>query len=198
MTDLTDVGEFAALFDDHYPRLHRYLHRRVGPDLADDLASETFAEAIRRRDRYDPRRGAPGPWLYGIAHILLARHRRTERRQLAAYARTGVDPLARAEDDEAVSRADAATQGPALARALAGMSGRDRDVLLLFALADFGYADIAQALAMPVGTVRSKLHRSRRRLRAALGASAGPHDLPLADLNPFPRASSAVTQEMTR
>lgn len=180
MTDLTDVGEFAALFDEHYPRLHRYLHRRVGPDLADDLASETFAEAIRRRERYDPRRGAPGPWLYGIAHVLIARHRRTERRQLAAWARTGVDPLTPAGEDEAVSRADAATQGPLLARALAGMSGRDRDVLLLFALADFGYADIAQALSMPVGTVRSKLHRARRRLQAVLppGASPLPQSFP--------------------
>lgn len=198
MTDLTDVGEFAALFDEHYPRLHRYLHRRVGPDVADDLAQETFAEAIRRRHRYDPRRGAPGPWLYGISHTLLARHRRSEQRQLMAYARTGVDPFARSEDDEAVSRADASSHGAALARALAGMSGRDRDVLLLFAMADFGYAEIAQALSMPVGTVRSKLHRSRRRLQTALGPSAAPSASFLADLDPFPRPAGGTPQEMTR
>ncbi len=59
--------------------------------------------------------------------------------------------------------------GAALAGALARMSGRDRDVLLLFALADLGYAEIAQALDMPVGTVRSKLHRARRRLQVSLG-----------------------------
>ena len=193
MTDLTDVGEFAALFDEHYPRLHRYLHRRVGPDTADDLAQETFTEAIRQRHRYDPRRGAPGPWLYGIAHTLLARHRRSEQRQLAAYARTGVDPFARAQDDEAVSRADASAHGATLARALAAMSGRDRDVLLLFAMADFGYAEIAQALAMPVGTVRSKLHRSRQRLQAALGPAAAPHASPLADLHPFPASTRATS-----
>jgi RNA polymerase sigma-70 factor (ECF subfamily) len=115
-----------------------------------------------------------------------------------AYARTGVDPFARAHDDEAVSRADASTHGAARARALAGMSGRDRDVLLLFALADFGYAEIAQALAMPVGTVRSKLHRSRQRLQAALGPAAGPAHRPpspLADLDPFP---TTVSPEVTR
>lgn len=72
MTDLSEIGEFGALFDEHYPRLHRYLHRRVGPSAADDLAAETFAQAMRQRHRYDPRRGAAGPWLYGIAHNLAA------------------------------------------------------------------------------------------------------------------------------
>ncbi|MGF1648022.1 MAG: RNA polymerase sigma factor [Kineosporiaceae bacterium] len=124
---------------------------------------------MRRRDRYDPRRGAPGPWLYGIAHVLLARHRRTEQRRLVAYARSGTEPISRPHDDDAVHRADAAVHGAALAGALARMSGRDRDVLLLFALADLGYAEIAQALDMPVGTVRSKLHRARRRLQVSLG-----------------------------
>ena len=190
MTDLTDVAEFAALFDDHYPRLHRYLSRRVGPEIGADLAQETFTEAITKRHRFDPARGSAGPWLYGIAHTLLARHRRREQRQLVAFARSGVDPFARPSDDEVADRADAATQGAALARALAGMHGRDRDVLLLFALADFGYAEIAQTLAMPIGTVRSKLHRARQRLQAALGPQAR---LAL-DIDPFTHSTMEASR----
>jgi DNA-directed RNA polymerase specialized sigma24 family protein len=63
------------------------------PGPAEDLAAQTFSEALRSRARY-PGRAAAGPWLYGIAHNLLRGHRRAEERQLRAYARTGVDPAA--------------------------------------------------------------------------------------------------------
>jgi RNA polymerase sigma-70 factor (ECF subfamily) len=64
------------------------------------------------------------------------------------------------------ARADAAAVRAELARILAGMPARDRDVLLLFAWADMSYAEVAQALHIPVGTVRSRLNRARRQLRA--------------------------------
>ena len=164
--------DFAGLFDQFYPRLRRYLHRRVGPALAEDLAAQTFAEALRSA-RY-PGRAAAGPWLYGIAHNLLRGHRRAEQRQLRAYARSGVDPVAELDVDALAARADAARLGPRLAATLARLRAKDREVLLLFAWEGLGYAEIAAALDIPVGTVRSRLSRSRKRVRDEL-AGALPH-----------------------
>lgn len=62
-----------------------------------------------------------------------------------------------------------------LATALAAMPGTKPEVLLLFAWADLGYAEIAEALSIPVGTVRSRLSRVRARLRSALPAQSDPH-----------------------
>src|ERR1044072_5605624 len=80
--------EFGRLFDDHAPALHRYLARRVGPDAAHDLVSETFVVALNRRHTYDPSRGVVRSWLYGIATNLLRRQVREEVRGLRAVARS--------------------------------------------------------------------------------------------------------------
>jgi RNA polymerase sigma-70 factor (ECF subfamily) len=164
----SDPAAFGAIFDRHHDQLCRYLSRRVGPVLAADLAAETFVTAFARRAGYRPETADARPWLYGIAHNLLRNHLRAERRQLAAYARHGVDPLAdpgaAAEFALADSRADAAA-GLALAQLLARMPDRDRAVLLLLAWADLSYAEIAATLQIPVGTVRSRLNRARRQLR---------------------------------
>ena len=62
---------FAQAFRDEYPPLHRYLRRRVGGSLADDLAAETFATAYANWERFDDSR-ALRPWLYGIARNAIA------------------------------------------------------------------------------------------------------------------------------
>ena len=165
-----DAASFGAIFDRHFVEIDRYLARRVGAELADDLAAETFVIAFRSRSRYDASIGDARPWLFGIAANLARRHWRTERRRLRAYARTGVDPLAD-EVDEVERRIDALAAGPELAGALASLSARERDVLLLFAWADLNYAEIASALEIPVGTVRSRLSRARARVRELVSPS---------------------------
>jgi RNA polymerase sigma factor (sigma-70 family) len=107
------------------------------------------------------------PWLFGIAANLARRHRRTEVRRLRAYARTGRDPLLD-EHGDAPARLDAAAAGPRLAAALAELRAHDREALLLFAWAELSYEEISLALRIPVGTVRSRLHRARQALRAHL------------------------------
>ena len=165
---LTDPREFGALFERHADPLSRYFVRRVGPVLAEDLVADTFVTAFRSRARFDGAYEDARPWLFGIATNLLRRQWRTEKRQLRAYARTGVDP---AVDDiaEAERRVDAAGTGPRLAKALASIPRKDRDALLLFAWAELSYEEIARALEVPVGTVRSRISRARSRLRELLG-----------------------------
>lgn len=165
---LTHAASFAVLYDRHAPALFRYLTRRLGPTIAQDLLAETFLAAFRRRDSYDLTRDDARPWLYGIAGNLVRRHHRSEARMLAAYARTGVDPITEPTDDDALDRLAAASFEPALARALASLSARERDVVLLIAQAELNYEEVADALEIPVGTVRSRLSRARRRLRRHL------------------------------
>jgi len=89
---------FAALFDRHAPALYRYIARRLGPDAADDLVSEAFLIAFRRRGSFDGSQSDARPWLYGIVTNLIGRHRRDEVRFLRAIARTGTDPARAAGD----------------------------------------------------------------------------------------------------
>jgi RNA polymerase sigma-70 factor (ECF subfamily) len=165
-----EAGEFSLVFERHFAAVHRYLHRRLGPSIADDLASETFAIAFRQRSTYDVRQMDARPWLYGIAANLVRHHRRSERRQLLAFARTRMgihDP----EFDAIEARVDSDALRPLLAQALASLRSTDREVLLLHAWADLTYEQISEALNIPVGTVRSRLSRSRSRIRELLRAS---------------------------
>jgi RNA polymerase sigma factor (sigma-70 family) len=167
------VDDFAELFDRHAVRVYRYLVRRIGVTTADDLLAQTFLVAFERRAAYDRTRPDARPWLFGIATNLLRRHQREEVRQYRAWARTGVDPVvAESHADRVAEQVDARAASTELAAALSGLKPADRDVLLLFAWGDLAYEEIAGALDIPVGTVRSRLHRARRTVRAALAAGS--------------------------
>src|ERR1044072_8246330 len=120
---LSEPNVFALIFDRHYGSVHRYLHRRAGRDLADELAAETFALAFERRGSWRAT-STVLPWLYGIAAHLLGRRRGAEVQQLRTSARTGVDRCA-AYEDETAGRVDGSAYGGPLARALATMRPRE-------------------------------------------------------------------------
>jgi RNA polymerase sigma factor (sigma-70 family) len=165
---------FAKIFDRYYLGIYGYAARRLGRSLADDVAQETFVIAFDRRRRYDVSRPDARPWLYGIASNLVGRHRRAEVRQYRALARAGsaadLSEPAGEHADQVVGRLDAQALRGRLAAALAEVKDRDRDVLLLVAWAQLSCEEAAQALGIPAGTARSRLHRARARTRAALGA----------------------------
>jgi RNA polymerase sigma factor (sigma-70 family) len=165
---LTRPQAFSLLFDRHYDAIWRYLCRRVGPTGADDLAGESFLRAFSRRGAYEPTGLGPRPWLYGIATNLLREHARREERQMRAYARVAQPLVDGPVYEDVDGRLDAESLGPAVAAALAGLKPSDRDTLLLFALTELGYDGIAVATGVVVGTVRSRLNRARRLVRAEL------------------------------
>jgi RNA polymerase sigma factor (sigma-70 family) len=167
---LTEPKAFELIFHRHFAAVHRYLHRRAGRGLADELSAETFALAFERRATFRPGDSAL-PWLFGIATNLLRRCWRAERRQFRAYSRSGVDRWV-AYEDEAVARADSSALDARLAAALAAMRPRQRDALLLYALADLSYDEVASALDVPVGTVRTWLHRAREVAQRELAAAS--------------------------
>jgi len=150
---------FDEAFAAEFALLHRYLARRVGTSAADELSAETFAVAFRNWELLDPVRPVR-PWLYGIAANLMRHHWRKERRMLRAYARTGVDPVS-TEDEPAENTRE-------LAYALAELRHDEREILLLHAWAGLTDAEIAHALGIPAGTVKSRLSRTREKLRNRL------------------------------
>lgn len=164
---LADPGRFSVVFDRYFAPVHRFVARRVGRDIADDLAATVFAEAFAGRASFDENAASARPWLFGIATNLVRRHHRTEVRRLRAYARHGVDPIA--DDRTEQERVESSGDGPRIARALAALHTRDRDALLLYAWAELTYEEIGDALGVPVGTVRSRLSGARRIMRSRLG-----------------------------
>ena len=166
--------EFTLIFERHYDEIHRYLRRRH-PVAAEELAAEVFTTAFDRRGRYRPELESARPWLYGIASRLLARRRRSEVRALRAHARSGArrEPVAD-EYAQADARADARRASARVSAALAALNASDRDTLLLYALGGLSYDEVAQALGVPVGTVRSRLARARRRCAVLLDAETTP------------------------
>lgn len=166
---IRDPERFGPLFDRHAAAVHHYLARRIGAP-ADDLLAETFLAAFQRRASYQPTRLDVRPWLFGIATNVLRRHLRTEERRYRALARAGHLKTVADSDDSLEDRLDARARRPKLAEALASLKSGDREVLLLLAWADLSYGEIAATLDIPIGTVRSRLNRARRIVRAALGS----------------------------
>jgi RNA polymerase sigma factor (sigma-70 family) len=166
-----DPRAFALLYDRYAEQLYGYTRRRVGPDVAQDVIANTFLAAFRARGRYDPRRADVRTWLYSILSKELGSHHRKESARYRLYGRIRVEPVGADIADQVGEAVTAAAARAPLAAALARLSGRDRDVLLLVAWGELTYDEVAQALDIPVGTVRSRLNRARRKVRAVLADS---------------------------
>jgi RNA polymerase sigma-70 factor (ECF subfamily) len=159
---------FAEVYERYFADIYRYIAGRLGRNVADDIAADTFVIALRKHSDFDPGRGPVRAWLYGIATNLVAQHRRAEKRRYQALARAGAQELTAGHDSNVAPWAGPEAMQPRLARALARLSREERDVLLLVALVDLSYQEISQALGIPDGTVGSRLNRARRKIRAAL------------------------------
>jgi RNA polymerase sigma-70 factor, ECF subfamily len=161
-----DPGAFEEIFERHAASVSRYVRRRIGREASEEIVAETFLIAFDRRARFDPTYPSARPWLLGIATNLLRRHLREKRARLTTIARLA-DPPSIADGREA-ARLDAERARPVLLDALAALSDEDRETFLLVALGELTYAEAAAALEIPVGTVRSRMHRVRSRLRERL------------------------------
>jgi RNA polymerase sigma factor (sigma-70 family) len=164
---------FGNIFDRHAGVIHRYLASRVGAEAAEDLVSEVFATAFRCRSSYDLEYSDALPWLLGIATNAVRHHRRSEGRRRAMISRLGQQSTDRAdlvlgdiaEDAIAHDHVEETT------RALGVIGDKYRDVLILYSAFDLSYAEIAQALGLRIGTVRSRISRGRDQLKELLSSS---------------------------
>jgi RNA polymerase sigma factor (sigma-70 family) len=166
-----DQTAFGELFDAYADRVFQHLSRMLGDwSAAEDATSLTFLEAWRTRERLDPEGGALLPWLLGIATNVARNSARARRRRAAAMGR--LPEMADEPDfvDDLASRLDDAGALRTIQAALRKLRRADREVVALCIYADLDYAAAAEALGVPVGTVRSRLSRAKTRLRAAAEA----------------------------
>lgn len=140
----------------HVDVVHRYVAGRLGAPDADEVTNDVFLVAFRQADRFRGDNPSARPWLLGIATNLMRNRRRREARHLRRLAQTGVDPA-----DPAAPERDLNGVDPRLAAALASMRPRHREVLFLTAVAELTAPEIAEALDVPEGTVKTWLHRAR-------------------------------------
>jgi RNA polymerase sigma-70 factor (ECF subfamily) len=166
---------FGVLFERHAGRIYNYCFRRTGDwAIAEDLTSTTFLLAWRSRGRAPLEAESALPLLYGIATNVLRNQRRSLRRRREAFARL---PLERTEEpdfaEEGSIRLDDQVAMRQLLQLFARLPRREQDVIALCEWSELSYEDAAVALDIPIGTVRSRLARGRRRLRE-LATATGP------------------------
>lgn len=145
-------------------RVYAYVAYRVGdgPD-AEDLTSETFERALRYRKSYDPKKGEPVAWLLGIAKRCV--DGRGPRMELASEYADEASPVDL--EDEAVRRLT-------VARAVATLDERDRELIALRYGADLTARQIAELFGARTNAIEVALHRALGRLRATFGEEEGP------------------------
>jgi RNA polymerase sigma-70 factor, ECF subfamily len=157
---------FGLIYDRHAATVLRFLGRRAGAKVAEGLVGELFRIAFERRKTFDASRASALPWLYGIGSNLLLKHRRAEARRLRASAR--IAAVEAPDRRTSAAALDARLLFPRVARAIEALPGDERETLLLFAWEDLSYQSMAEALELPIGTVRSRLNRARAHLRELL------------------------------
>lgn len=186
--DTAAIARFEALARQHYRQVYLYAYRLTGcRSQAEDLTQETFVRAYRRFATYDPTRPFSN-WLVRITHNLFIDGLRGKRQPVT----TSLDSLRESDTGDAEmtlqlpdSQYDpmrllmAETLAEPLESALRGLPSEFRTPILLCDVDGLSYEEIAQALGCTLGTIRSRIHRGRKMLRAVL-QPAGPVSAPIA------------------
>jgi len=165
---LEDPEEFREIFERHYESVRRFAQRVVGRDAGEEIAAQTFLIAFQRRSTYDVGYPSARSWLFGIAYNVVRHQLRAARSEHDLLARLPKEPDA--TDPIAVETLDAARLAPILRQALSELREEQRSPFVLVALGELTYRETADVLAIPVGSVRSRIHRARATLRELLTA----------------------------
>jgi len=173
-----DHDAFGELFDAYARSVYNHAFRLTGDwAQAEDVVSLTFLDAWRLRGRIDEEGGSLRPWLLGIATNVTRNTRRAARRHAAALSRLPRDEVERDFADEVAARLDDRAELALVRTALATLRRAEREVLALCVWSGLDYRAAAEALGVPVGTVRSRLSRARAKLAKHLKGV----ELPLRD-----------------
>jgi RNA polymerase sigma factor (sigma-70 family) len=178
-----DSEAFGDLYERHARSVQSYcLWRTADLQSAEDATATVFLEAWRKRERLTLSTDSAAPLLLGIANNVVRRQWRSQRRYRDALERVrGVGQAPNDLEAEAIARLDAIRQLREGGEAIRGLPRREREVLALLAWSDLSYGEIAEALGLPIGTVRSRLARARTRLGDAFpdATAARPAEEPL-------------------
>ncbi len=156
-----------------------FWHRTRDREVTLDLISETFTVTLESVERYDPAKGNPRQWLYGIANNQLKRFWRSKRVSANARRRLGIQtpPTANTgweEIEAAEDRIDAARMAEALDR----LPARTREAVRLRVMEQLDYNEIGQQLGCKPKSARDLVYRGLRRLRTEFDDPAHVEDQP--------------------
>lgn len=163
---LEEAEEFREVFERHYDAVRRFTQRIVGRETGEEVAAQTFLIAFERRATYDLGYPSARSWLFGIAYNVARHHLRSERSQQDLLAR--LPRVREATDPIEIETLDAARLAPILRTALSALRPEQRSPFVLVALGELTYQETADVLAIPIGSVRSRIHRAREKLRELL------------------------------
>lgn len=156
---------FGLLFERHHEAVYNFCFRRTASwSSADDLTSVVFLEAWRNRDRMELHHDSVLPWLYGIATNVCRNQRRSSARHRQALARLPRPAATPDPSDDIAARVDDERRMREVLHVISSLPKDQRDIVALVAWEGLDYAAAAAALGIPIGTVRSRLARARRRL----------------------------------
>ncbi|MFE7975740.1 RNA polymerase sigma factor [Streptomyces shenzhenensis] len=160
-----DREAFAEIYEEYARTVYNHAYRLTGDwSTAEEVMADTFLDAWRTREQLEPEGGTVKPWLLGMATNKSRNANRGLGRRLAFLAR-GPAPEAVADfAEEAAGRLDDARRLAAVRQVYDRLRRGEREVLALCVWSGLDYAQAAQALGVPVGTVRSRLSRARARL----------------------------------
>ena len=170
-----DPDSFGVLFDEHARAVYNLGFRLTADwSAAEEVVSLTFLEAWRKRDRIEPGGGSLRPWLLGIAVNVSRNLARASRRHQAAMSRLPPPSLVPDFAEDLAGRLDSTAQLREVGKALGALGRGEREVIALCVWSELDYATAARALGVPVGTVRSRLSRARRKLAKLVPAGREP------------------------
>lgn len=174
--DLTDSETFGRMYDQYYQPVFGFLYSRTGnAEVAKDLTSETFFQALKNAHRYKPRKGIGAKsWLFAIAVAQVGNYYRSRSKYLTVT--TEEAPEIVAQDDY---RPDVASlqdedafelqeQIVLLRRLLKQLNRKQQDILSLRFFSHMSVPDIAGVLRMKEGTIKSHIHRALKKLQTLM------------------------------
>ncbi len=163
-----DVELFEAVFRHFAPRVRAYMARTGSAISAEELMQETMVTVWNKSALYDPSKGAASTWIFSIARNLrIDAYRREKRPEFDPE-----DPAFQPDPEPAADSAMETEQSAALVRgALRQLPSDQAEVLRLAYFEDKSQSEIATELALPLGTVKSRMRLAFAKLRAALGKS---------------------------
>ena len=163
---------FAELFERHSSAVYNFCFRRLGDwAAAEDLMAATFLEAWRKRDQVQISVDSLRPWLLGVANNLLRNERRSNRRREAALRRVRLDLPHEIFEEDVAAKIDDEQRMQQILQLLSQMSVQDQEVIALVLWSGLTYDEAAVALAVPVGTVKSRAARAKKKLTELAGAT---------------------------
>jgi RNA polymerase sigma-70 factor, ECF subfamily len=165
----TDREAFGEIFRRHARSVFAICYWRTGDAaMAEDVTSVVFLEAWRRRELVVLEQRSALPWLLGVANHTSRNATRSLRRYGQALRRLDGRRVV-VSDDDVIDRLDAETSLNLVNRVARDLSDQEREIVLLVFWSGLSYEAASVALGVPVGTIRSRVSRTRRKLQLRLG-----------------------------